>query len=446
MKSRRGISSVVGSVFAIIALATTVGYISYSMDILNNYNQSVLARNQQAVDFANEKFQVGSVTIVNNKFNITIVNVGSLPVNFTKMWVTDKSVTNWVKSYVPNTCQSSPPSNPARRCLVAPGNTLINLGQDASSSLNLNSNHAYHVKLVTSRGNTNEFDVNSAATAPLSIQFFAAPSTVASGFKTTLIMLVTNNGTGVLTNLTPNALPTPSYTGSGSASCQAGAVSPSNYNTLPPGSTAVFKWDVTASGYGGDTCKYTVTQPLQNGLTQTLTQTITITSVTLASTTFSQNAGLITIDYATWKYSSGSGWQASWAVPSNTKVVFSMTVTNNNSTGTLWISKKTAIMMTAGTAAPTYIYLINATNPNVTPPTVTASCTSNDFCISVNPGQSITMYFGSDAAAGSNTQSTPNQQRPATGFILLYGKFATSPSANGPWYAQNIPYIAINLT
>ena len=66
MKSRRGISSVVGAVFAIIALGTTVGYITYSMTTLDNYNQTVLAKNQQLTDIANEKFQLSSATFVNN--------------------------------------------------------------------------------------------------------------------------------------------------------------------------------------------------------------------------------------------------------------------------------------------------------------------------------------------------------------------------------------------
>ncbi len=107
MKSRRGISSVVGAVFAIIALFSVIGYITYSMSVLDNYNQSVLIKTQQMADVANEKFTVPSVTVVNNKLNITVVNTGSLPVNFTKVWITDKSVTAyplWVKSYVPNTC------------------------------------------------------------------------------------------------------------------------------------------------------------------------------------------------------------------------------------------------------------------------------------------------------------------------------------------------------
>src|SRR6185437_9528446 len=208
MIKRRGLSSVVGTVFAIIALASTVGYITYSMNILDNYNQSVLARNQQATDITKEKFQVNSVTMVNNKLNITVVNTGSLPVNFTKIWITNKTATTtaWVKSYTPTSST------------VAPGNTLTNLGINGISTW-LNTNYPYHVKLVTSRGNTNEFDINSASTTPLNIQLMFMPSTVPSGITTSLVMIVTNNSTALLTNILPSALPNP--TGSASNYCSA---------------------------------------------------------------------------------------------------------------------------------------------------------------------------------------------------------------------------------
>ncbi len=191
MRTRRGISSVVGTVFAIIALTTTVAYVSYSMNTLDKYNQTVLGKNQQNLDIGKEKFQVASVGFVNNKLNITVTNTGSLPINFTKIWIQNKTATDWVRSYVP------------ANNFVGPGATLKNIGQniatDAKSTL------SYHIKLVTSRGNVQEFDVNSANSAPLNIQLLALPPTVPSGFTTKLVMLVTNNSTGILVNLVPLA-------------------------------------------------------------------------------------------------------------------------------------------------------------------------------------------------------------------------------------------------
>ncbi|HET6457841.1 MAG TPA: LamG domain-containing protein, partial [Nitrosopumilaceae archaeon] len=214
MKSRRGISSVVGAVFAIIALGTTVGYITYSMTTLDNYNQSVLAKNQQLTDIASEKFQLSSATFVNNKLNITILDTGNLPINITKIWISNQTTpcTTW-------SCNINYISNK----VASPGLTQTNIGQSMSGSLNINK--PYNVKLVTSRGNTIQFNVNSASSAPVNIQLLALPATVSNGFKTELTMTVTNNSTGTLTNIVPSLSAT-TYTGSGTTLCQAGSVSP----------------------------------------------------------------------------------------------------------------------------------------------------------------------------------------------------------------------------
>jgi len=440
MRSRRALSTVVGAVFAIIALTSTVTYVSYSMGILDNYNQSVLTKNQQLSDVNKEKFQISSVTVPNGKLNITVANTGSLPINFTKIWIQNQTAyssgIDWVNSYTPT------------NNFVAPGGVLIKMGQKIP--VTINSAYSYNVKLVTSRGNTQQFSINSANISPLNIQLLVLPPTVPSGFKTGLIMIVINNSTNTLTGISPN---TPVKDPSSNAkTCSLSTVSPASYDTLAPGAVAIFKWDLTVSGDANQFCKYTAS--LQNGyivpatgqVQTTQPATATTTAVFLSSTTFAQNAGLISIDYAAWNYSAlGSGWQTNWQVPVNQKAVFAMKITNNNSTGTLWISKKTTMMMTAGTASPTYVYVINSTNEKANPPTITASCTSNDFCLSLGPEQSMTLYLGADGPASANVQTTPNQAKPATGFILLFGKFGTNTAPSGALYAQNIPYIAINL-
>src|SRR5207245_10121947 len=83
--------------------------------------------------------------------------------------------------------------------------------------------------------------------------------------KTKLLMKVTNNESSTVTNVTPTTLPKPPVV-TGIASCTAGPVSPSTYNTLPPGQTAIFKWDITVNAGGdGQTCTYNLSPPLQNG-------------------------------------------------------------------------------------------------------------------------------------------------------------------------------------
>ncbi|MBI3640200.1 MAG: hypothetical protein HY223_07795 [Thaumarchaeota archaeon] len=310
MKSRRGISSVVGAVFAIIALGTTVGYITYSMTTLDNYNQSVLAKNQQNADIANEKFQLSSATFVNNKLNVTILDTGSLPVNITKIWISNQttSCATWSCNinYIPS------------NKVVSPGLTLTNIGQSMSGSLN--TNKPYNVKLVTSRGNMIQFNVNSVSTVPINIQLLALPNTVSNGFKTELTMTVTNNSTGIVTNIVPS-LSAPTYTGSGTTTCQAGSASPTSYNTLAPGTTAIFKWDVTVTGgVEGDTCKYTAS--LQNGYSNNNAQAI----ITLTQVTFVQSLTVTPLNIKLYALPNSA------LIGIKTQLIMAV---NNNSTGTL---------------------------------------------------------------------------------------------------------------
>ncbi len=114
--NRRGLSTVVGMVFAIIALTSTVTYIVYSMNILGQFDQTIVGQSQQTLNQAKEKFQVTGAAIANSNFNITVSNTGVLPINFTKMWVTDTTLqsegTDWTYSYTPTHNFVVPGDNP----------------------------------------------------------------------------------------------------------------------------------------------------------------------------------------------------------------------------------------------------------------------------------------------------------------------------------------------
>lgn len=247
MKSRRGLSTVVGMVFAIIALTTTVAYVSYSMNTLGQFNMSVITKNQQTVDTGKEKFQISSVQVINNKFNITLVNTGTLPINITKLWVQNTTATDWTRSYIPV------------NNFVGPGATLKNIGQNIPLYYS-SSSPSYHFKLVTSRGNMQEFNLNSIGSQPLLVQFNAIPNQIPPSFTTTLLMTVTNNMTGnnYLINVKPQTIGLPVYTGSGTTSVSLVSQQTTAYPVLGPGNTAIFKWIYKATGLNADTVKFTV--------------------------------------------------------------------------------------------------------------------------------------------------------------------------------------------
>ena len=99
MIKRRGLSSVVGAVFAIIAIITAIGYVTYSMNLLEKFNQVVLVRTEESFDRVKEEFDIFKANVVNDKLNITVQNSGSLPVHLTRLWVENMTVSNSVFKY-----------------------------------------------------------------------------------------------------------------------------------------------------------------------------------------------------------------------------------------------------------------------------------------------------------------------------------------------------------
>lgn len=281
MKKRRGLSTVVGMVFSIIALSTTVAYVSYSMNILDKYNQNVISVSQQTLDTDKEGFKVNSAIIAsNNKFNITVTNTGTLPLQFTKIWVKNTTTTDWVRGFTPiNT-------------VVAPGQTMTNLGQYiplTASSLN-----GYNIKLVTSRGNSQQFNLNSIPTGKLYMTFTATPSQIPESFTTTLTLRVVNNMSSntVLLNVTPAQV---NYTVSNGAADVATLLTPIPlaYPSLAPGDTASFSWTYKIDGVNKDTI--TFIGGLKNGGGQILSTQVTLADVLFSSlsTTSLQSQGIV---------------------------------------------------------------------------------------------------------------------------------------------------------
>ena len=426
MKSRRGVASVVGMVFAIIALTTTITYISYSMGILNNFNQSVLVKNQQLTDVDKEKFQISSVTIPNGKLNITVVDTGSLPIQFTKVWIQNTTFTDQVYSYTPI------------HNFVSPGSILTNIGQGMTP---INAADSYYVKLVTSRGNTQQFTMNSLATAPVNIQFYAFPSTVPSGYTTELVMIVTNNQSSTLVNLTPQISKWTSNPSPSNAICNPSATStPPSVNTLAPGSTAVFKWDLKISGDANQFCTYVAS--LQNGFTgNTVSTTVTIRPITATSSNWSTTWGILSINYTTlqWTQNGGATWNNAWTVPHSGNTVWRVDFTNNDPTRNFIINGNTtldAFGAKPGNSAVLPFYILKNSYP-----TTPYAYPLNSQTIIANSTSKV--YFGADSAGGGNADvNFGNQQTGQYAVaILVFGYWDSVQSNN--FFGQNIPYEGI---
>ena len=426
MKSRRALSTVVGAVFAIIALTSTVTYVSYSMGILDNYNQSVLTKNQQLSDVNKEKFQISSVTVPSNgRLNITVANTGSIPINFTKIWIqnTTTTTTDWSNSYTPT------------RNFVAPGGVLTKIGQNIP--VYINPTYSYNVKLVTSRGNTQQFSMNSVGSVPVNIQFYTFPSSIPSGFTTELVMIVTNNQSGTLTNLVPQISKWTSSPSPSTATCTPSATSsPPSVSTLAPGSTSVFKWDLRMTGSSGQICTYVAS--LQNGFSgNTASATATINAITATSSNWSTTWGILSINYTTlkWSQNGGSTWHSAWSLPSssNTNTIWKADITNNDPTRAFIINGNTtldAFSTAAGSNTGTPAYIIGS-------PPLNAYSTNTQ---SIASNTTSTLYFGATAASGT-TGVIYNKSGQYALSILLFGYWSSVQSNN--FFGQNIPYEGI---
>ncbi len=408
------------------------------MHLLDNYSQSFIVTNQQRVDAQREQFKVSSVSIANNnKFNITIQNTGQIPINITRIWIQD-------------TTTSASPAKYNVGQYVVPNGILKNIGQGSAFPI-ASLTDTYSMQLVTGRGNTQQFTVNSVGSAPINIQLIASPPSVNSGFKSQLIMMVTNNQSGTLTNLVPNISLNPGN----STTCVADPVIPSSYNTLPSGSTAIFTSGVKVTGtVDGQTCTYEA--QLTNGYAKNnANATITMNVINLASTTYAANSGVVSDSYTTFGWTQGGSWHNHWQFPSSTTTDFKITIQNNNATTggyKFWVSKNTQIYLlqtllpSNGKIVATPFFLTSTIPSN--PPTPPTLNNYNDYTTGLlNGGGTATLYFGASAAGGSTQQSISNLQ-PGTyfGFVLVYGKFAVNAEDTGSSYAQAIPFLAVVMS
>lgn len=254
IKTRRGLSTAVGSIFFIIAASTAIGYTAYSMNALETYNEKVLVSTEKNIERIDEEFKISKVTIDNNKFNITIQNTGKNPINITRLWIDNRTDTDGVNKVFKFETNKS----------VYPGQIITKIGQNLS--LTALTSQAYDLKLVTERGNIEEYYVNAASTAPLYLQLHVLPETVTTEFTTTVMLSVTNNNENGHTILNLSPTPTITINKNSCALCDAvqqSGPTPDSYPILAPGDTANFKWIYKITGEPDD--RITFTASLQNG-------------------------------------------------------------------------------------------------------------------------------------------------------------------------------------
>jgi hypothetical protein len=209
---------------------------------------------------------------------------------------------------------------------------------------------------------------------------------------------------------------------------------------LPPGGTAVFKWDLKLTGSDGKTCTYTAW--LANGFPHnTVMTTATINAITATSSNWSTTWGIISINYTSlkWVQNGGANWNTNWSVPCGNGCgstdVWKMDITNNDPTRSFVINGNTTLVLfgtTPGNNAATQFYVIkNDYAPMHAYPTNGQT---------IGPNSTSTLYFGSSTVGQANPQSISKTGQYAVS-ILIFGYWNSVQSNN--FFGQNIPYEGI---
>ncbi len=442
-KQKKGISTIIAALFTVAVIIVGLNAMTYVSTVQNSLAQVATQKNFQSIQRISEQLQLRGITIKNNQFNITLYNTGSLPVHLVKMWVTNNTATNWHQSW----------DLSSKNYYLNPRNSTRNIGQSLTPVLYANTGKTYTFSFVTERGTIATYKLAGGSDAQLFVQLVASPPTIPAGESVTVQMIVQHNNTlaDAVANISPNA-PTvtinPSTDGTAMAILMSGPT-PVSYSNILSGSSKVFTWTYQLSGQNGTS--FTFTGSLTNSQSNTAAPvTVTLNGVKITSTTYALNSGVLSMSYTSFQWTQGGGWNKGWSIPSGTaKTAFKVDVTNNNASGTLWLSKNTSfIEQIVGTAGTTPFFIVNMTDASTTPPTNTAYCSgTGDFCGYILPNGKLTIYLAANAQDVSTGQSIGGQAGKVTTIILLvFGKFATCGSCSGAAYGQNLPFIGVELT
>ena len=177
-KKKKGISTIIGGVFivAIIILGMTV--IIRGLELQSDLGQTIVEQSGLNDEKGIEDLELRDVKIENEKFNMTILNTGTLPVHMVRLWVTNTTDTNgWHQYY-----ELDEIINP---------NESTYLG-DALPLVALNSS-SYKIKIVTERGNSNIFHLLSPKDNAIKMSLIGTPRSLPTNQNLTLLFGVKNN-------------------------------------------------------------------------------------------------------------------------------------------------------------------------------------------------------------------------------------------------------------
>ena len=252
-KHKKGISTIIAAIFMVAIIMVGLNVMTWGLNLQNNFGQVLTEKNVSEAERVKEKIELRDVKIDSNKFNMTVVNTGTLPVKLVNMWVTNTTDTNgWHKNYTLNK-------------LINPGDSLTGLGTGLSSLVAKNSS-SYKINLVTERGSAANFQILSPTDKAIKMNLFPLPRSVPTRQNVTLLFGVTNNLTdgSIVQSITPKLKWPPAYTEAAQGTIEAKATimegpTPISARSLFLAESVFFKWIIKVEGDPGDRITFNAT-------------------------------------------------------------------------------------------------------------------------------------------------------------------------------------------
>ncbi len=445
---RSGLSTIVGATFFVLVMGSTIGYVTYSMDVIDDLAYQVDVKQDTNLNRQNEAFEITNVRVDGNEFNLTVTNTGTIPINITNMWAKNMTDPLWNQTkYQLNQ-------------IVSPGQSVSNIGQ-GTGLIAMNS-ESYSLRMVTDRGNALSTHLLSAAGQPLQMTLFTSPSSPNSKQNVTLLYSVKNNLTAgkIIQSITPQMDP-PTTTGAATAVLKSGPT-PTSVDSLSPGEMAFFEWTYYVEGNKNNQITYnaTIANAVPGNFVTDLTQ-IAIPPVSQSSINevLGGLVGVLQMDFDSFEFcdfnqvnceTDTNNWFRAWNGTINTEYIWRINMTNSGEED-IFIEEHTAMLVLraqsggGGGIAKAMFVLNNSTatleDGGLYP--------DHGTILLVNVTQ--TLYFGEDQASnGHQHETTHPDDAIYAANLLIFGHADTN--GNGIYdigtdiaYSQNLPFQALKL-
>ena len=236
-QNRRGLSSVVGALFFTVLMIAGFSVLSLALDAQTDIVTTQRIVSDVEIKKQQEQFGVLASTGGNNLLTLNVNNQGQNPVEISSVWIVNKTLTDQpVMRYDVNYDDAFIPSGFSSNVLE-------------SQTLFMNPD-VYDIKVISSYGTIKivEFAVGSGpSSSGLRAEMITDPPDVIIGQNVTIAMVVTNTGSGLVQNVSPDPL---SVTGTGTVIASS-SHTPSSVDLIS-GESVMFSWDYQVTGNSGD--------------------------------------------------------------------------------------------------------------------------------------------------------------------------------------------------